>query len=173
MKTKLISLFALAFCLLAEPRTGQVVKILDGDTIKVHSNGQEETIRLDKIDAPEKKQPYGKESQKALEKLLTTRTVTIEGEKKDRYGRTIAEVFVYDGRKVKDGLDKEYAFVTHNSVNQLMVARGHAWAYEAYSKKYKPEETNARALKIGLWKSPNPTPPWEYRKAKRNQSAGR
>jgi len=42
--------------------TGQVVGIVDGDTIDVLHNGKTERVRLYGIDCPEKKQPYGKKA---------------------------------------------------------------------------------------------------------------
>lgn len=54
-----------------------LVRIVDGDTIKVNYNGQEETVRYLLIDTPETKapnkcvQPYGKEASKRNEELVT------------------------------------------------------------------------------------------------------
>ena len=45
-----------------------------------------------------------------------------------------------------------------------MVANGYAWAFKKYSKKYAPDESNAKHEKLGLWAEEDPTPPWEYRK---------
>ena len=47
---------------LAAAFTGQVVGVIDGDTIDVLHNGQAERIRLNGIDCPEKKQAYGKKA---------------------------------------------------------------------------------------------------------------
>ena len=33
--------------------------------------------------------------------------------------------------------------------------------------KYSDAELEARRLKLGLWRDPDPVPPWEYRQAKR------
>ena len=48
---------------LADTLQGKVVKIADGDTITIRDGqNQKHRIRLGGIDAPEKDQPYGKES---------------------------------------------------------------------------------------------------------------
>ena len=76
--------------------------------------------------------------------------VTIETFGKDQYGRTIGEVILEDGRHLNRELDKE----------------GGCWWY----RKYAPGnlvlmnlEAKAREAKIGLWKDPDPIPPWEFR----------
>ncbi|KAI3913534.1 hypothetical protein MKW92_009183 [Papaver armeniacum] len=51
-----------------------------------------------------------------------------------------------------------------------MLKKGCAWHYAAYDKR--PElikwENAARAKQVGLWASPNPEKPWEWRKNKRD-----
>ena len=56
------------------------------------------------------------------------------GDEKDKYGRLIADCFV-------DGYN----------VNARLVYEGMALAYRRYSKKYVPEEDQAKAAKRGLW----------------------
>jgi len=72
--------------------------------------------------------------------------------KVDRYGRIVGRVYV-------DGLD----------VNRELVARGMAWVYRKYSND--PEllrlEAEAREKGLGLWADPNPVPPWEWRRGRR------
>jgi endonuclease YncB( thermonuclease family) len=46
--------------------TGQVVRILDGDTIEVLHNHHAERIRLSGIDCPEKGQAYGKRAKQEV-----------------------------------------------------------------------------------------------------------
>ena len=72
----------------------------------------------------------------------------IETHGKDRYGRTIGDVFV--GGKF---------------VNEKMVEDGWAWNYVKYSKSQRLAdlERKARAAKRGLWVGRSPVPPWEYR----------
>ena len=54
-------------------------------------------------------------------------------------------------------------------VNMEMVRDGFAWRYPQYDKasEFTAAETDAREHRHGLWVDPNPTPPWEWRRAKR------
>lgn len=72
-----------------------VLSIGDGDTVTVSNSGRRVTVRLACIDAPETAQaPYGGKARSALQALAPVgASVTIQGSKKDRYGRTVAEVF--------------------------------------------------------------------------------
>jgi micrococcal nuclease len=75
---KLLSILTLALLLLSEiPSlaqtlpTMQVVSVGDGDTIRVRHKGQQLTVRLSCIDAPELKQaPWGEQSKNRLKQLL-------------------------------------------------------------------------------------------------------
>ena len=52
---------------------GQVIDVLDGDTVKLRSDWHIYKIRLAGIDAPEKQQAYGVQSKTYLEHLLGCR----------------------------------------------------------------------------------------------------
>lgn len=94
----------------AEANSGRdqrvVVKVIDGDTIDVSAPGEtaKERVRLIGIDTPETKDPrkpvqcFGKEASE-FTKQLVGRTVWLEYdvERNDRYGRTLAYVFLDDG----------------------------------------------------------------------------
>lgn len=82
----LVPLFALS----AESLSGKVVAILDGDTIDVLSPEKKPVrIRLEGIDAPEKKQPFATKSRKALGDLVAGHEVRVEITGEDRYHRKI------------------------------------------------------------------------------------
>ena len=51
-------------------------------------------IRLQGIDAPERKQPYGRTSGRSLSALVAGKQVRVEYDKRDRYGRIIGVVWV-------------------------------------------------------------------------------
>jgi len=76
-----------------------VVRVVDGDTIKVRYRGKLESVRLVGIDTPEitrgKNEPFGKPAGAFLEALLADRTVLLEFdvERRDRYGRLLAYVW--------------------------------------------------------------------------------
>ena len=69
--------------------TGKVVKVTDGDTITILVGKEQHRIRLQGIDAPERKQPYGKASGRSLSALVAGKQVRVEYDKRDRYGRIL------------------------------------------------------------------------------------
>lgn len=130
-----------------------VASVHDGDTLKL-SDGR--TVRLLGIDAPEIRQPYGIESRNLLSKLTNKRKIRIEFHGRDRYGRTVGEVFV--GK---------------NSVNRAMVGRGAAWWFRSFAPKdlrLRLLEERARVRKVGLWRSPSAVAPWDWRRANDRRS---
>lgn len=138
--------------------TGNVVGVADGDTITVlDADKVQHKIRLTGIDAPEKNQPFGNRSKQSLSNMVFNKTVTVETDKRDRYGRELGKVFAGD----KDA-------------NLEQVRAGFAWHYKAYertqsatdSQTYADAENEAKAAKRGLWVDADPTPPWEWRHKK-------
>jgi len=90
MAVRVITFVLLAFLSLAafaDTLTGKVVKMTDGDTLYVlDANYKEHKIRLAGIDAPERKQAYGLASRKHLASIVAGQQVTVEYQKRDRYG---------------------------------------------------------------------------------------
>ena len=130
--------------------SGRVVGVHDGDTITALTPGNVQLkVRLVEIDAPEIKQPFGQQSKQALSALVFGKDVEIRVTGKDRYGRTLARVFV-------DGTD----------VNLAMVKAGMAWRFDKYSKDaaFQRAEEEAQRARRGLWAEPAPVAPWEWRK---------
>lgn len=139
----------------SETITGRVVGVADGDTITVLDGDKvQHKIRLTGIDAPEKKQPFGNRSKESLSELAYDKTVTVETDKRDKYGRQVGKVLV-------NGQD----------VNLVQVERGMAWFYRQYQREQSPNdrrlyeaaEDSAKADKRGLWRDADPLPPWEFR----------
>ena len=129
--------------------SGKVVKVSDGDTIQVMHEGKAEKIRLAGIDCPEKKQPFGQAAKKFTSNLIVQKIITVQVKTTDRYGRTVGEVILPDGR----------------SLNRELVRAGYAWWYRKYSKDTSLEtlESDARTTRRGLWSDPNPVAPWDWR----------
>lgn len=133
----------------------RVVRVIDGDTITVQRengrSGQYEKIRILGIDAPERSQAWGPEAGHELSKLIHSKIVRIEVANTDRYGRTVAKVWL---GKSDIGLE--------------MIRRGMAWHYRQYydDVNYAKAEKNARAQRLGLWRDATPIEPRLYRKAK-------
>jgi endonuclease YncB( thermonuclease family) len=135
------------------------VGIADGDTLTLlDETNTQYKIRLSGIDSPEKKQPFGQVCKQSLSDLAYSRTVAVEANKLDRYGRVIGKVLV-------DGQD----------VNLEQVRRGCGWHYKRYQNdqvlddrlSYNAAEESARASRVGLWADRNPVAPWEWRKVRR------
>ena len=146
-------LLLLSFSLFAEEVVGRVVRVADGDTITVLSTSTaQHKIRLQGIDAPEKKQAFGNASRKFLSGLVANREVRVTYVKRDRYGRILGTVFV-DGR----------------DINLEMLKAGMAWHYKKYDSTpaYAQAESEARAAKRGLWQDKSSIEPESFRKAKR------
>jgi len=138
----------------AEPFTGQVVRVKDGDTIVVLHENKQIDIRLEGIDCPELHQAYGQKAKQATSSLTRGKTVTIHPTGTDRYERTLANVILPDGR----------------NLNQELVRQGWGWWFRKYSRDQGMGklEAEARAAKRGLWADPNPTPPWDWRAAQKD-----
>jgi endonuclease YncB( thermonuclease family) len=136
----------------AENLGALVVGVTDGDTIKVLRNGRHEALRLHGIDAPEKGQAFGQRAKQFTSGLAFGKTVAVRVRGLDRYGRTIGDVVLPDGR----------------NLNQEVVRAGYAWWYRRYSadQRLAALEAEARAARRGLWADPNPQPPWEWRKGR-------
>ena len=139
--------------------TGKVVGIADGDTITVMRDGREQVkIRLYGIDAPESGQAFGKVSKRNLSAMVHGRSVQVEVMDMDRYGRTVARIFV-------DGED----------VNAAQLLSGHAWLFKQYCKdwvcgEWVGLEAEARSNDAGLWADKDPTPPWQWRRDEKGSS---
>jgi endonuclease YncB( thermonuclease family) len=138
---------------------GRVVGVADGDTVTVLDDANTpHKIRLLGIDAPERAMPFGQRSKQFLSSLVFQKQVDVEVRSKDRYGREVGRILV-------DGQD----------VNLAQVQGGLSWVYRQYLKEltenearnYLEAEESAKANKRGLWSEENPTPPWEWRKARK------
>ena len=86
--------------------SGQVVGVIDGDSIRVMRNGKAEQVRLLGIDCPEKGQPYGKHAKLFTSEQAFGKVVTVQEKGHDRYGRTLADVILPDGRNLNPALLK-------------------------------------------------------------------
>lgn len=146
--------FLLSSMLLATPAlanfSGQVVSILDGDTIEVLRNNRAVRIRLNGIDCPEKRQAFGTKAAQRTAELAFGKLVSVQTFGHDKYGRTIGDVFLPDGRML----------------NEELVREGLAWWYREYAPynfKLAQLEAEAREAKRNLWSHKKPVPPWVYR----------
>lgn len=146
----LIILFSGSLC--ASEIQGKVIRVLDGDTIEVLQEQKPVRIRLANIDAPEKKQAFGRWSTNQLKGLVAAQPVTVAYTQTDRYGRIIGRVFTTNGTEA----------------SRFMVQSGAAWVYEHYNadKALPALQREAQTQKRGLWADSQPVPPWEWRHSK-------
>ena len=135
-----------------------VLEVYDGDTYGVAVCEAPVRVRLYGIDCPESNQPFGEEATAvAKERLKLGGKVELIVHDVDPYGRLICDVVLVRG--------------TGLTMARWLLGKGLAWWYAKYSAgntQYEEWESKAREEKRGLWSQSNPTPPWEWRKKKRN-----
>ena len=155
-KLLFLSLLLLSLSAFSAEIIGKVVGVSDGDTITVLDEMDKGNfkIRLDKIDAPEKKQAFGNKAKQFLSSLIFGKQVTVRYKAVDRYGRIVGVVYC-------DEVE----------INLVMVQNGYAWHYCHYDKtpEYIQAEKQARADKKGLWADPNPINPYQFRKSQKKR----
>ncbi|MDB9529934.1 thermonuclease family protein [Oscillatoria sp. CS-180] len=118
-------------------------------------------IRLCGIDAPEIEQPMGIEARDHWRNLIDQGdgTLIVLQVERDRYGRTVAEIFV-----PLTSTEEEM------SLTGQMVLDGFAYHYERYSDTCPNGSVLARvgeqakAAKLGVWADTNAVKPWDYRR---------
>ena len=128
-----------------------VVRIIDGDTIKVLKMGNKISVRLVGIDAPEtskritknkgiKGQPFSKESKNYLSSLVFDKYVDIKSYGQDQYGQTLGVI--------------SYGMT---NVNLKMIKAGLAEVFRGKMptgfdpEPYWKAEQEARRKKVGVW----------------------
>ena len=130
-----------------QSRWVHVGKVFDGDTFRTTTG---EKVRLLGINTPEVAhdkepgQPFGKEAKRRLEQLIAGKTVRLQldRDRKDNYGRTLAQLYLRDGswineQLIRDGLALVYTFAPNFQwANNLLIA-----------------EREARRASRGIWES--------------------
>ncbi len=137
---------ALAVLMLwATPSFAQVVeRVVDGDTIVVKGVGK---VRMIGVDTPETVDPrrpvqsFGKEASAFTRRLVGGKVVRVEydWQRKDKYDRTLAYIYLPDG----------------TFVNAAIILEGYGHAYTKYPFRYLEQfrgyEREAREARRGLW----------------------
>lgn len=134
-----------------ESENYEVVSVTDGDTIKVQSNDDIETVRIVNMNTPESVDPrkpvecLGKEASEKMEELTLGKVVSLELDEtqtdKDRYGRLLRFVFLENGMDVGlEMIDLGYAHSTPygNTPHKYLVL-------------YTQAELEAKTNQLGLW----------------------
>ena len=123
----------------------RVKRVIDGDTLLLADG---ERVRLIGVDTPETKHPqkpverFGQEAYLFTKRMAEGKEVRLEydWQRKDRYGRLLAYVYLMDG----------------TFLNAEIIKQGFGFAYTKYPFRYLDEfrkfERDAREAKKGLWK---------------------
>ena len=130
----------------------RMCRVVDGDTLVVRVRGKEHRIRLYGIDAPERGQPYYKESKEYLESIVDEQAGLYKMGRKKSHRRTVAIVY--------GGINRD------ESVNIQMLRSGYAYYYPYSGRLEGGEEAQqyAEREKRGMWASESPLQkPWDYR----------
>ena len=147
----------------SKPEQAALIRCVDSDTLIVNIDGNDTTVRLIGIDAPEsvnpdkeKKNKYG-DMASAYTKMLLKDTTTLfleyDKQKTDQYGRTLAYVWLSDDREnaenkmlnailVKNGYatdalympNDKYADMFYMLKNDAKDSSSGLWQYEEYTK---------------------------------------
>jgi len=136
----------LAFSQPATKFTAKVVGITDGDTITVLRDNGQIRIRLHGIDCPERGDDFSQKAKQFTSTLVFGKTVQVKPVDIDRYGRTVARIYI--GEK---------------DLSVELVRSGLAWHYIQYApndKELTEAEALAKSAGVGIWSLPNPAPPW-------------
>lgn len=125
----------------------RVVRVVDGDTIRVTFGGREHAVRYIGVDTPESVdprrpvQPLGKEASARNKELVEGKTVRLEKDvsETDRFGRLL-----------------RYVYVDDQMVNATLVQEGYARAVSyppdvKHQELFRRLEREAREAKRGLW----------------------
>lgn len=135
-----------------------VVSVGDGDTLRVKRGDKTITVRMSCIDAAETAQsPWGGMATAKLKELLPVgQAVELRVVDKDRYNRTVAEVFK-----------------GNSSIGLQMIEAGQAVVYRQYlsvcastQDQYLQAEAQAKDQRLGYWNQDNPIMPWDFRHGK-------
>jgi micrococcal nuclease len=135
----------------ASASVGRVVRVVDGDTIRVSLGGREERVRYIGIDTPESVKPgtpvqcFAKKASAENARLVAGRRVRIERdvEERDRYGRLLAYVYPAAGGPM---------------VNETLVRLGYARPLTIppdvrHAERFRRLADDARRAGRGLWRA--------------------
>jgi len=103
--------------------------------------------------------PFGQQAKNRLQQILPAgQAVQVRSIERDRYGRTVAELFLGS-----------------RSVNLQMVAQGQAAVYTQYlsgcaatQNQYLQAENQAKQQRLGFWNQSKPVMPWDFRQGRKS-----
>jgi micrococcal nuclease len=129
----------------------QVLRVVDGDTIRVRLDGRTERVRYIGVDTPESVKPgtpvqcFAKRAAAANAALVAGRSVRLVGdvEQRDRYGRLLAYVY-----REPDGAFVNAQLVRDGYARTLTIAPN-----VAHARQFAQLAQTARANGRGLWRA--------------------
>jgi micrococcal nuclease len=137
-----------------------VISTGDGDTLRINRDGENVTVRLGCLDAPESNQLGGREAATRLSQLLPTgQAVQVRTIDVDRYGREVAEIYVGSQLINLTLVEEGYAVVYDQYINNCAANRD--WYLEA--------EQRAIATRQNFWAQADPVMPWDWRQGQHSQ----
>ena len=126
-----------------------VMRVSDGDTLRVRIDGKERLVRLIGVDAPEidgpyrKAEPGGNDARQFVRSLAESKAVRVETDPlnaDDPHGRTLAYLYLPDG----------------SLLNREIIRAGHARVYRKFKFRERESllaaEKEAREAKRGIWR---------------------
>ncbi|WP_218672176.1 thermonuclease family protein [Marinilactibacillus piezotolerans] len=134
-------------------KTYDVIRVVDGDTIKVNINGKEESVRFLLVDTPETVhpdkpvQPFGKEASQFVKERLSGKQVQLELDisERDKYGRLLMYVYDEEGNSIQEALLKRglarVAYIYNPNVK--------------YVDRYQAIQREAQEKAVGIWSIEN------------------
>ena len=136
-----------------EPAAGAlvvpVVRVVDGDTIRVRLGGRSEPVRYIGIDTPESKRPdtpvqcFARRAAAENARLVARRRVRLvfDVERRDRFGRLLAYVY-----RARDGVFVNAALVRGGYARTLTIPPN-----ARFAERFAALATEARRARRGLW----------------------
>jgi endonuclease YncB( thermonuclease family) len=159
----------LSFSSIAGTLSGRVVATTDGGTLIVlDAHNKRHKVRIAGIEAPETTQPYGDRSKQHLADLVLDKSVSVEWQQFDTYGRVFGKVML---ARMNACPAAQLDCPKTIDVGMAQIVAGFAWQYRHFENEQTPQdraaysfgERVARAKRAGLWADTGPVPPWQWR----------
>ena len=176
-----------------------VIKVFDGDGFLANLWDplreiwvQRISFRFAFIDAPEIEQPFGRESQSFLQRLIGGKTLRLDpigkestgGVPIDPYKRILCMGFLTEQMQIgridyylngacSTGAVRAVRSTTRN-IELEMIVNGWAWVVERWAfdreEEYFEAQCDAQRNRRGLWAMDAPEPPWDFKRRKKRRS---